>query len=311
MKIQWQTFLLAFFILASVSLSATFFSRSSRGNNREAALHISAPGKIQQAALVESAPSFGHSPVRKWDVLDPSVKTRAVLIQSLDDHFPFFHYNTYEPWPLASLSKLITAVVVIEAIGEDAKVAVSETAVATEGEAGGFRPGEVYRARDLLKIMLLASSNDAATAFEEHLGGRAEFVKRLNRKAGELMMLKTILHDSSGLSDLNQATANDLARLTRYILETHPEIFAWSRLESFLVQPENASTTKTIFNINPFAKRQSFLGGKTGTSEEARENLIAIFSFGKYRILMVLLGSSNRITEADKLLTWVGDAYQF
>jgi serine-type D-Ala-D-Ala carboxypeptidase (penicillin-binding protein 5/6) len=246
---------------------------------------------------------------RDWKVLDPPIGAQAVLIQSLESSFPFLNYHTYATWPMASLTKLITAIVVLEDIGENQKVAIHETAVATEGEAGGLTSGEVYIARDLLKILLLTSSNDAATAFEEYSGGREAFVRLMTEKIETLGLAQTIVHDASGLSSLNESSASDLLKLARYIIEKDPEILEWTRLQSFLVQPLNVANSRLITNINPFVADRDFLGGKTGTSYDAKENLLATFSFGNSRIVLIVLGSTDRVTEVRSLLEWVKRAY--
>lgn len=273
----------------------------------------SAPNFASPKTSLSAANQAGikKGPVRNWNVLDPKISAEAVMIQSLDENFPFLNYNTYKIWPIASLTKLLTAVLVIEEIGLDKKIMISERAVLSEGEAGNLKSGEIYTSQDLLKIMLLSSSNDAATAFEDYFGGNEAFLKLINQKAAKLGMMQTIFFDGSGLSDLNQSTASDLLRLTKYTLEHEPQIFNWTRLERFLVQPINESNTETIHNINPFVSNSAFLGGKTGTSEEARENLLAIFSLGNYRMAMVILGSPNRIKETEILLEWAKEAYEF
>jgi len=246
---------------------------------------------------------------RDWTVLDPTVGAEAVLIQSLESSFPFFNFHTYATWPMASLTKLITALVVLEDVGENAKVAISESAVATEGEAGGLTSGEVYTARDLVKIMLLTSSNDAATAFEEQGGGRETFVRSMTKKIESLGLAQTIVHDASGLSGLNVSSASDLLKLTKYIAEHEPTIFEWTRLQTFIAQPLNVPESRTLTNINPFVADRDFLGGKTGTSGDANQNLLALFSFHDSRIVAIVLGSTDRVNEVRSLLSWVEKAY--
>ncbi len=265
----------------------------------------------QGAALANPALRFTKVPVRKWDVLDPDVQAESVLIQLLDENTPLLRHNTHVPWPTASLAKLMTAVVVLDEAGTNKKISISKTAVLTEGEAGGLVSGEIYTSRDLLKILLLTSSNDAATAFEEYLGGRDAFARLMNTKAEQLGMTKTIFHDAAGLSDLDETTASDYYRLVMYILETYPDIFSWTRLSSFLVQPINDTQSRVLSNINPLVSDSRFLGGKTGTAPYSRENLAAVLSFKTYRVLVILLGSSNRISELDELLSWVEQAYEF
>lgn len=258
--------------------------------------------------------SFGEIkklPSRNWNVLDPNASAQSVLIQSLDDHFPFFHFNTYKTWPTASLAKLLTAVVVLEDIGENKKIAMTERAISTEGLAGELAKDEEYGAQDLLKIMLLASSNDAATAFEDYTGGQTEFTRLLNQKAKKIGMNQTTLYDASGLSELNQSVASDLLKLTQYILKEHPDIFNWTRLPQIIVQPTNDYRSHIVKNINNFRTWPGFFGGKTGTSEEAKENAIVLFSRNDVRIAAIILGSPNRAKELEMLLRWIDEAYVF
>ncbi|MAF80355.1 hypothetical protein CL629_04755 [bacterium] len=317
--IKWQALALAGVVLVSafltrVGVEADRTVDSEAGSEELASLEESLPQE-DSSDFFEDSLSFAQvrdarrAPTRDWDVLDPQVSAEAVLIQSLDGAFPFYHSRTYAVWPTASLTKLLTAVVVLEEIGENRKITITERAVATEGIAGNLRDGEIYSAQDLLKIMLLTSSNDAAVAFEDHAGGQDEFVRLMTRKARELGMSNTLFYDGTGLSDLNSSTASDLLRLLRYIVETYPQILQWTRIPGFLVQPINDIDSREVRNINPLVNNLEFLGGKTGTSPRARENLISLFSLGQHRIVMIILGSRDRAAESEKLLSWARKAY--
>jgi D-alanyl-D-alanine carboxypeptidase len=318
MNIRWQTLILILLILSSFSLTKIkipFANESYFEADKEIkinkASNFSAENQKAQLLPQEKTNLVQKSPVRKWSVLDPKVQAKTVLIQSLNEHFPFFHYNTYQTWPLASLSKLFTAIVVIENAGKNKKIPITERAQNTEGTAGGIKTGEIYTSEDLLKIMLLTSSNDAATAFEDYFGGNEVFLKLINKKIDELGMEQTVLYDGSGLSDLNESSASDMLKLTKYVLEKEPEIFSWTRLNNFIAQPLNGTTSRTINNINPLVNNGEFFGGKTGTSQAAGENLIAIFSLQDYRVAVIILGSPDRLKETENLLNWVKQAYEF
>lgn len=316
MNAKWQALILAVLILVSFGLTKIKTDKSERNGVEANGVVRSFPPSSGKAGadsgdsfLLASSFKIKKNPERNWNALDPKITAEAAIVQSLDENFPFFHFNTYKSWPMASLSKLMTAVLVLEEAGKNKKITITEKAVAAEGESGGLKSGEIYTSQDLLKIMLLASSNDAAAAFEDYFGGKDEFLKLLNKRAGYLEMTQTVFFDASGLSDLNQSTATDLLRLTKYILEKEPDIFNWSRLPNFLVQPINGEKSRTIVNIDPLVSNDDFWGGKTGTSEEARENLVAIFSLQNKRIAMILLGSRDRFKDAETLLTWVEKAY--
>ncbi|KKU91302.1 MAG: Serine-type D-Ala-D-Ala carboxypeptidase [Candidatus Jorgensenbacteria bacterium GW2011_GWA1_48_11] len=315
MSIRSQALILVFLILVSLTLTRISIGPSSLAGNQvsRAAKTTVTPAandlSYERASLLQNA-QVPPGPVRNWDVLDPKVTAKAVLIQSLDDYYPFFNYNTYVSWPAASLTKLLTAVVVLEDIGQNKKISVSAAAAAADGSSAGLRSGEVYTAQDLLKIMLLASANDAAAAFEEYLGAE-NFLSLTNEKMRDLGMNQTVILDSSGLNDANVSSASDLMRLTRYIVENHPEIFTWTRLTSFLAQPINDVRTQSLQNIDRLVEEPDFLGGKTGTSEAAGQNLLAIFNHNNLRIAIIILGSTDRYADMSHLLNWLDKAYTY
>jgi len=317
MNIKWQSLFLVLLILVSLTLTRVGEKgaelASGKGENASSTEYEAnlSYNRTSQTAVSDTVPPLvSKPPERNWSVLDPQINAQAVLIQSLDEDFPFLHYRTYQTWSIASISKLMTAVVVLENFGENKKIPISQTAVLTEGVAGSLESGEVYSARDLLKIMLITSSNDAAVAFEEY-GGRDKFIRLINNKAGELGMKDTIFYDSSGLSAMNTSTANDILLLTKYIVKEHPDIFNWTRLQNILVQPLNNDVSKSLLNIDWFSSDSGFLGGKTGTSPAAKQNLLEIVSMGKYRIVVIALGMDNRANEIPALLDWVKRAYTF
>lgn len=318
MTTKFQALILAVLIIISVAATNIGGNEPETAPTEEkaASSRVSQGLTFQRASLfAASTPNLSQyevkkAPERNWEVLDPKIGAEAVLIQSLDGNFPFFHLNTYKFWPLASLTKLLSAVVVIENIGENKKVVVDEAAVATDGEAGGLKSGEVYTARDLLKIMLFTSSNDAAAAFENYLG-KDEFIRLMNEKLRELGMTQTKIYGASGLEDENMGTASDILRLAKYILEKEPQIFNWTRQQSQLVQPLNDASSRTILNINGMVDEPGFLGGKTGTSDKALENEVAIFSVRGEKLIVIILGSADRDKEIKNLLDWVSRAHTF
>lgn len=225
-------------------------------------------------------------------------QAKAVLVSDLNSDTDLISYNINRPWSLASITKLMTAVLAIEEIGRDKEIMISETAVATEGDSGKLKAGELYKVDDLINIMLVTSSNDAAAALAEFYAfGQKSFIKLMNKKSGELGMNQTVFFDSAGLSPLNQSTANDIRKLMKHIKETHPEILAATRPTDF----------KGLKNINPFAGQANFLGGKTGYIDESKENLVSLFSVNEQRILIVVLGAENRLKETQEILSYLSN----
>lgn len=320
MDFKYQSLILIILVLFSLTITQLNSQASSENlsaveNRNEEEIQSSEDLLNFQTASISDIQEIQKSPVRKWGVLDPEVTADAALIHSLDDEFPLFYTNTHQPHVLASLTKLITSVVVFEEIGLNKKISITAEAVETRGEAGNLTSGEVYSAKDLVKLMLLTSSNDAAAAIEEHLGGEEEFVNTANHIMDEIGMTETVIYDGSGLNDLNMGTASDFLKLSKYILKNHPRIFTWSINDEMLIQPIKVNDinvqSRTETNINPLVRNKDYLGGKTGTSQMAGQNLVALFDSGDRRMLVILIGSDDRTTEAQKLLNWTQKAYNF
>lgn len=321
MNIRWQGLMLVIFVLFSLLLTRNYFVfRPITTEIEEQNKIIMTPSVVsnnnlsyQAAALVKITEDLRFNkkkPIRDWNVLDPPVQAAAVLMESVEDNFPFFYYQTYRSWPTASLIKILTAVVVIEQIGLNKKIPITNEVVATEGDSGGLTAGEIYTAQDLLKIMVITSSNDAAAAFENYYGKEA-LIQALRAKANDLKMSQTKIFDASGLADENMSTAADLVKLIRYVLIKHPQILEWSRLPTLLVQPINDVNSRYLKNINPLVEDSRFLGGKTGTSAKAGQNLITILLLDNRPVIMILLGSRNRLQDIADLTAWLKKAYQF
>ena len=232
---------------------------------------------------------------------EAALKSRTALIKYLDYNFNLFDFNSQKRWPIASVSKLMTAAIALEKFGKEKEITISASAVATEGITGGFKAEEVFRVEDLIKAMMVVSSNDAAIAlFEE--GGKENFSALMNQKAKELGMNDTYYEEASGLSFLNQSTAADLAKLAFYIYNNHPEILEISKQKEVSITELKSKKSRKLLNINRFAGQPNFMGGKTGYIDESGRNLVAFFNKGGKIVLTVVLGAENAFDETKKML---------
>lgn len=248
---------------------------------------------------------------------------KAALVKYLDYNFNIFELNTEKRWPIASLSKLMTSLVAIEKMDLNQRVKMTETAVSTEGISGGFSSGEVFTVKDLIKAMLVVSSNDAAAAIAESFGkaelgsgeprnstelslrGEKNFIDEMQKKAAELNMFQTTYLESTGLSFVNQSTAADLAKLMSYIYLNHPEILEISRQKETKITELSSGITRELVSINRFAGENDFIGGKTGYIEEADHNLIGFFKINGKTVLTITLGAEDSFAETQKLKDFV------
>lgn len=231
----------------------------------------------------------------------PEFNGQSAIMRYINENFNFIERKPVNRWPIASLTKLMTAVVALEKIGPEKTILVSENAINSEGTAGNLSPGEIYIAIDLIKAMLLTSSNDAAVSLAEAYGTE-NFVREMNGKAGELGMLQTIFFEPTGLSFLNQSTPNDLAKLVNYIYANYPEIFGISRQKESLILNLETNQAKRLVNANQFVGRPDFLGGKSGFIDESKQNLISLFNKNGRAVLLIVLGSIDKYKETEELL---------
>ncbi|MEK7553127.1 MAG: hypothetical protein AAB504_00325, partial [Patescibacteria group bacterium] len=143
--------------------------------------------------------------------------------------------------------------------------------------------------------------NDAAVALAEE-EGKENFSALMNQKAKELGMKDTYYEESTGLSFLNQSTADDLTKLAAYIYNNHPQILEISRQKQVEITELKSKKSRKLLNINRLAGQPDFIGGKTGYIDESGRNLVAFFNKDNKIILTVVLGAENAFDETKKML---------
>lgn len=217
---------------------------------------------------------------------------------------------------IASLTKLMTAIIVLENYNLDDLIQISASAVATYGDAGNLQIGEIMTIRDLLYITLIESSNDGAEALAEKMGV-STFVYKMNEKAASLGMNNTWFINPSGLDEgnlYNFSTVNDLKKMVVYILENH------SLIAEILSLPEKELTShsgisRTIRNTNVLLEESdAYLWGKTGYTNRANGCLILIlnnFSINNNQgyVINIIAGADDKFGEARKLEQWLKESF--
>ncbi len=251
-----------------------------------------------------SKPDIAEIPL-KCDSNGYNFTNKAMMAKYIDDGI-IFESNSENRWPIASITKLMTAVVALEKTDTNKEIQMTEKIVSTEGLAGGFNVGESFEEMDLIKAMLVASSNDAAEAIAENFeGGKQSFIDEMQKKAAELKMFQTTYLEPTGLSFINQSTAKDLSALISYIYSKHPDILEISRQKEIRIIDLQAGKIKKILNIDKFAGQEDFIGGKTGFIDESGRNLIGVFDISGKTIVTVVLGATNSFDETAELKSLV------
>lgn len=206
-------------------------------------------------------------------------------------------------FPIASVSKLMTALVAYEKMDLQKVVVVSRDSYNAYGSQGELVPGEKIKLGDLMYPVLMESSNDGAEVIAESYG-RVEFMAEMNKKAIALGMNDTYFEDPSGLNQKNISSASDLFKLLKYIKEDAPVLYDMTRVREFAILKHK------WFNKNRFLNTETFLGGKNGYIDESRWTTASIFEVtlakgGKRQIGIVLLKSENREGDATKLIKFL------
>lgn len=210
--------------------------------------------------------------------------------------------------PMASTTKVMTALLTLERCSLDEKVSVTKGAAGTP-YAIGLRAGERRTVRELLQLLLVASSNDAANALAIHVGGsRARFVRMMNARASTLGLSDTHYANAHGLDAMDHyTTARDLSVLMRTAVR-HAEFRRIIGMRSVILPKYRTRPERRIRNTNELLGLvEGLRGGKTGYTSDARYCLVTSARRDGIVLTSVILGSptsSTRFTSSRRLLEW-------
>lgn len=199
--------------------------------------------------------------------------------------------NAYEELPIASLTKVWTALTVLDAVALDEEITISAQAASQEGSSLYLQVGEVWTVESLLHGLLLQSGNDAAYALAEYTGGSIEgFVQLMNEKIKYAGMENAHFTNPSGLHDDNHfASAKDMADMLRLALQNE-EFKAIASAKTYKPK-ERAITWKNKHKLLHFSDEA--VAGKTGYTKRAGRTLVTYFKEGSKEVIVVTLNFSN------------------
>ncbi|MDP3982050.1 MAG: serine hydrolase [bacterium] len=255
-------------------------------------------------------------PYRAPGAKDPQAQAQAVAIFFVNkqgEQKQLFGYQEKESLPIASITKLMTAVVATSFIPNDTLIPIRHPVIGS-GFWGQYRVGSSFRALDLLHPLLIESSNDAATYFAQHIG-EEEFVESMNETATSMGLKSMYFSNPTGLDtaqkdELNRGSAEDVASLVAYIIHHRPDILRVLSTQEFQLYTSDGQYHHTAQNTNRLLGYKEWptrvIGGKTGTTSMAGECLVLILEAPKNKgyIVLVLLNSPNRFQEATDLVEW-------
>jgi D-alanyl-D-alanine carboxypeptidase (penicillin-binding protein 5/6) len=245
----------------------------------------------------------------------PSIGAAEALLADLDSGQTMYAKAPDVRRPIASLTKVMTALIVLERRKLDDVVTVSPDAVFAADDYGssstlGLRPGERISVRDLLYGLLLQSSNDAAEALAIDVSGSVDsFTRLMNRRAGQLGMRETRFFSPHGLDDRGRSTARDLLRLLRAAYDTKG--FAPIVATKFRTIPAPTGPARVVQNRNVLLwLYPGAIGAKTGLTFGAGYCVIAVAERGDRRLVSIVLdGDGEPFSDAATLLNYGFDGF--
>ena len=224
--------------------------------------------------------------------LETNVSAHSAILMDQQSGRVLFEKNAHEKQRIASITKVMTAILAIESKKLEEKTKVSVRAVKTTGSSVYLQPNEEVLVKDLVYGLMLRSGNDAAVAIAEHVGGSLEgFVFMMNEKAKELGMTNTNFANPHGLddSDFHYSTPYDMALLTKYAMqnETYRTIAGtkFYKATSFSGYWNNKNR---LLNMYEYAT-----GGKTGYTKLAKRTLISTATKDDLDLIVVTINAPD------------------
>lgn len=254
---------------------------------------------VQDLAPTEQSPKY----VGDGTGLD--IFSRAALAVDIDSGTVLYEKNSRVPVMPASTAKVVTALVALDSYGLDQSVIIPKVSV--EGTKMGLTEGEIISMEDLLYGLLVASANDAAEVLASfYPGGRNLFIAQMNSKAQSLGLSNSIFVNPTGLDEEGQTTtAQDLVKASFYAMQ-NPEFEKIVGTKKYNILGSNGEITHRLNNINQLlGVIDGVKGVKTGKTEGAMENLITYVERDNSKVMIALLGSTDRFGDTVKTIDWI------
>ena len=260
---------------------------------------------------------------------DPETEAAAVVVMDTDTGDILFSKNAGQSRAPASTTKLMTALLVAEAI-EEGSIGLADEVTASDNcqynldvqsshANPAIVPGEVLSVEELLYCAMLASANEACNILAEYVSGSVdEFVELMNRRAAELGCADTHFSDANGMGGSSHyTTAHDLALIAREAV-THTLILTVCGAASYTVPATNVAQARELANTNQLLNADSnyynenAYGLKTGFTSEAGYCLVSAGEYNDINIVSVVMGcpeDGQQFSNSDRMLDWVFDNF--
>ncbi len=237
---------------------------------------------------------------------EPKVTAQSAILIDSKTGQVLFEKNADEKRPMASTTKMMTAILLVENCRKDEIITAGKDVEQIPSSSLHLKPGEKVSAEDMLKAILLRSANDACLAVAEHIAGTEEkFVEMMNKRAREMGALNTSFANPHGLSAPNHySTARDLAIIGKKAIE-YPRINEIISLRRARISRSMNQEDVTMNNHSRFLRSyQGADGIKTGFTKDAGQCLVASATRNGWRLISVVLKSENNACDSCALMDY-------
>lgn len=236
---------------------------------------------------------------------------KAMIVIEGNTNTVLYKYNENEQLPMASTTKIATAIVAIENCQDfDTKFRVSDKSIGITGTSMYLKEGELLSMKELLYGLILASGNDCAVAIAEYFGSEEIFVGMMNDFVGKLGLINTHFDNPHGLdSDTHYTSAYDLAIITSYALKNDMfrDIVSTQRM---VIEPTEIYQARYLKHKNKLLfKYDNCIGVKTGFTDNAGRCLVNAHEENGMEIISVVLNCQPMFEECERLTNLVLDNY--
>lgn len=283
----------------------------------------SVDGKILGASVnsfySEKTVRVSSLPVKHPGVKDPNILSETAVLLYEPNKYILFSQNENASVPVASITKVMTALVTLDIYKLDDIVEVPKDATEIIGSKILLKQGEKITVENLLYGLLLNSGNDAAKTLATGKVNETQFMELMNKKAHDLGLSQTLFKDEAGLNDQGHSSAKDLAILFSYALKN-------SEFEKVINTPEknissvDGGETHILKNSTRLTTGEipldGIIGGKTGFTPDAGHGMVSAASRNGVMLICVILKTNDSspsasAIESKKMLTWGFDSFDF
>ena len=316
-------YLIGILVLMGVGNFASVFSKNTTQSlDNLGVLHhikiLNMPTTQVQASLDTLIPA----PIIRFNkisdtILEPNLTAKSALVIDFETGDILYNKNALERHQLASITKLISNMVVMDNYkwGSEKYLTMSETAFAIYG-GDSLKVGEKFMTEDIMRASLMVSSNDATELLAESFGGVENFVAKMNKKAQDLGMQNSQFFNPHGLDQKpisNYSTASDIMKSTQNLYDNYPDLINIMKQKETIIKSQAGQNVR-IGNTNEMlGLDEAMLFGKTGLTDEAGETFASVVKIKNRPVGIVVLESGiggYRFQDTRNLIKWVEDNYR-